>query len=232
MCTNFCQPFCQAASFASKKYTETSIARLARVEFRELNVRHAFEVTPKVFADDRGLFTEWFRADHLEAHTGRSFVPVQANLSRSRRGVVRGIHFAQIPPSQAKFVTCMSGAVLDYVIDIRVGSPTFGQWDSVLLDDVDRKGIFVPEGLGHAFVALTEDAVVSYLVTAPFNAEREHGIDPTDPNIGLAFPDDLGELKLSPKDTDAPSLAEAESLGILPTFDQAVEFYQQQKVGR
>jgi dTDP-4-dehydrorhamnose 3,5-epimerase len=116
---------------------------------------------------------------------------------------------------------------LDYVIDIRLGSPTFGQWDSVLLDDVDRKGIFVPEGLGHAFVALTEDAVVSYLVTASFNAEREHGIDPTDPNIGLAFPDDLGELKLSPKDTDAPSLAQAQELGLLPTFDETVAYYEE-----
>jgi anaerobic selenocysteine-containing dehydrogenase len=75
----------------------------------------------------------------------------------------------------------------------------------VLLDDVGRKGIFIPEGLGHAFIALTDDAVVSYLVTAPFTAEREHGIDPTDPAIGLAFPSDAGSLKLSPKDTDAPS---------------------------
>jgi dTDP-4-dehydrorhamnose 3,5-epimerase len=156
---------------------------------------------------------------------------VQANLSRSQRGVVRGIHFASIPPSQAKFVTCVFGAVLDFVIDIRVGSPTFGQWDSVLLDDLDRKGIFIPEGLGHAFVALTDDAVVSYLVTAPFNAEREHGIDPTDPTIGLAFPEDLGELKLSPKDIDAPSLAEAQQLDLLPTYDEVVAFYEQLRTG-
>jgi dTDP-4-dehydrorhamnose 3,5-epimerase len=201
------------------------------VEFRELGVRHSYEVTPKLFADDRGLFTEWFRADHLEKHTGRSFATVQANLSRSRRGVVRGIHFASIPPSQAKFVTCVSGAVLDYVVDIRLGSPTFGMWDSVLLDDVDRRGIFIPEGLGHAFVALTDDAVVSYLVTAPFNAEREHGIDPTDASIGLAFPDDLGELKLSPKDTDAPSLAEAKELGLLPSYNAAVAYYSQLRTG-
>ncbi len=201
------------------------------MEFRELGVRHSYEVTPKLFADDRGLFTEWFRADHLEKHTGRSFATVQANLSRSRRGVVRGIHFASIPPSQAKFVTCVSGAVLDYVVDIRLGSPTFGMWDSVLLDDVDRRGIFIPEGLGHAFVALTDDAVVSYLVTAPFNAEREHGIDPTDASIGLAFPDDLGELKLSPKDTDAPSLAEAKELGLLPSYNAAVAYYSQLRTG-
>ena len=196
-----------------------------------MGVRHSFEVTPKIFVDDRGLFAEWFRADHLEMNTGRSFTTVQANLSRSQRGVVRGIHFASIPPSQAKFVTCAFGSVLDFVIDIRVGSPSFGQWDSVLLDDVDRKGIFIPEGLGHAFVALSDDAVVSYLVTAPFNAEREHGIDPTDPNIGLAFPDDLGELKLSPKDTEAPSLDEAQKLGLLPTYDEAVAYYEHLRTG-
>lgn len=214
-----------------EKYTGAHIGRLTLVEFRELGVRHSFEVTPKIFADDRGLFTEWFRSDHLEKHTGRTFATVQANLSRSQRGVVRGIHFASVPPSQAKFVTCVFGSVLDFVIDIRVGSPTFGQWDSVLLDDVDRKGIFIPEGLGHAFVALTDDAVVSYLVTAPFNAEREHGIDPTDTEVGLTFPQDLGPLKLSPKDTDAPSLAQAQDLGLLPTYDETVAYYEQLRTG-
>lgn len=201
------------------------------MEFRELNVRHALEVSPQVFADDRGLFTEWFRADRLAAVAERSFVPVQANLSQSKRGVVRGIHFAQIPPSQAKYVTCVSGAVLDFVIDIRVGSPTFGVWDSVRLDDRDRRGIFIPEGLGHAFVALSDDAVVSYLVTAPFNAQREHGINPLDRTIGLELPADLGGPILSPKDLDAPTLAEAEAAGLLPSYAEAVAFYSQLKVG-
>ena len=130
-----------------------------------------------------------------------------------------------MPPGQAKYVTASYGTVLDYVIDIRVGSPTFGQWDSVLLDDVERKAIYIPEGLGHAFVALTEGATVSYLVSDTYNHGREHGINPLDRDVGLVFPDDAGELLLSTKDTHAPSLAEASARGLLPDFAQAKSFY-------
>jgi len=195
------------------------------VEFRELSIPDSYVITPKQFGDDRGVFLEWYRFDKLEEVTGRSIDLAQANTSVSKRGVVRGIHFAQIPPSQAKYVTVAHGAVLDYVIDIRVGSPTYGQWESVLLDDVDRRGVFLAEGLGHAFVALTDDTVVSYLVTATFNAEREKGINPLDPEVGLVFPPEAGEPLLSPKDTDAPSLAEAAASGLLPTWDEAKAFY-------
>jgi len=195
------------------------------VEFRELSIPDSYVITPKQFGDDRGVFLEWYRFDKLEEVTGRSIDLAQANTSVSKRGVVRGIHFAQIPPSQAKYVTVAHGAVLDFVIDIRVGSPTFGQWESVLLDDVDRRGVFLPEGLGHAFVALTDDTVVSYLVTATFNAEREKGINPLDPEVGLVFPPEAGEPLLSPKDTDAPGLSEAAAAGLLPTWDEAKAFY-------
>jgi dTDP-4-dehydrorhamnose 3,5-epimerase len=115
--------------------------------------------------------------------------------------------------------------VLDFVIDIRVGSPTFGQWDSVLLDDVDRRAIYIAEGLGHCFVALTDDATVSYLVSAPFNAAREHGINPLDPEVGLDFPVPDDELLLSPKDTEAPGLSAAREAGLLPTWADARAFY-------
>jgi dTDP-4-dehydrorhamnose 3,5-epimerase len=138
---------------------------------------------------------------------------------------VRGIHFADIPPSQAKYVTAPHGAVLDYVIDIRVGSPTFGKWDTVLLDDKDRRAIYVGEGLGHCFVALTDDATVTYLVTDVYNPASEHGINPLDKDIALEFPSDAGELLLSPKDTDAPGLADAAAQGILPSWDTARAFY-------
>ena len=138
---------------------------------------------------------------------------------------MRGIHFADIPPSQAKYVTASHGAVLDYVIDIRVGSPTFGKWDTVLLDDKDRRAIYVGEGLGHCFVALTDNATVSYLVTDVYNPTREHGINPLDEDIALEFPPAAGDLLLSPKDTDAPGLAEAAGQGLLPTWDAARAFY-------
>jgi dTDP-4-dehydrorhamnose 3,5-epimerase len=195
------------------------------VQIRELSIPDAYEITPKQFGDDRGVFLEWYRFDKLEEATGRSIDLRQANTSVSKRGVVRGIHFADIPRGQAKYVTVTHGAVLDYVVDIRVGSPTFGQWDSVLLDTTDRRAIFLSEGLGHAFVALTDDATVSYLVTDVFNAPREHGITPVDPDIGLVFPPDAGDALLSPKDTDAPGLREAADAGLLPTWDEARAFY-------
>ncbi|MET4583517.1 dTDP-4-dehydrorhamnose 3,5-epimerase [Conyzicola nivalis] len=195
------------------------------MQIRELSIPDAYEITPKQFGDDRGVFLEWYRFDKLEEASGRSIDLRQANTSVSKRGVVRGIHFADIPLGQAKYVTVTHGAVLDYVIDIRVGSPTFGQWDSVLLDTTDRRAIFLSEGLGHAFVALTDDATVSYLVTDVFNAPREHGINPVDPEVGLVFPPDAGEALLSPKDTEAPGLSEAAAAGLLPTWDEARAFY-------
>jgi dTDP-4-dehydrorhamnose 3,5-epimerase len=195
------------------------------VQIRELSIPDAFEVTPKQFGDDRGVFLEWYRFDRLEEAVGHRLDLAQANTSVSRRGVVRGIHFADVPPSQAKYVTTTHGAVLDFVVDIRVGSPTFGRWDSVLLDDQDRRALYIAEGLGHCFVALTDDATVSYLVSSTFDADREHGIDPLDPEIGLDFPEAAGELLLSPKDTAAPSLAQAAASGLLPTWEATRAYY-------
>ena len=188
------------------------------MHIRELSIAGSFEITPKQFGDDRGVFLEWYRFDKLADAVGHPLDLRQANTSVSKRGVVRGIHFADIPRGQAKYVTATRGAVLDFVIDIRVGSPTFGQWDSVRLDDVDFRAIYLAEGLGHAFVALTDDATVSYLVSDVFNAPKEHGINPLDPQIGLVFPDEAGEPLLSPKDLLAPSLGEAAASGLLPTW--------------
>ena len=195
------------------------------MQIRELSIPDSYEITPKQFADTRGVFLEWYRFDRLEETIGHRLEIAQANTSVSKRGSVRGIHFADVPPSQAKYVTAVRGAVLDYIIDIRVESPTFGQWDSVLLDDTDRRAVYIAEGLGHCFVALTDDATVSYLVTAPFNPGREHGINPLDADIGLVFPPEAGELLLSPKDTDAPGLAESAASGLLPTWAAARAFY-------
>lgn len=195
------------------------------VQIRELSVPDAFEITPVQRVDDRGVFLEWYRFDELQKAVGHSLVLRQGNTSVSRRGVVRGIHFADIPLGQAKYVTVANGAVLDFIIDLRVGSPAFGRWDSVLLDTIDRKAVYLAEGIGHAFVALTDDATVSYLVSDTYNPEREHSITPLDPQIGLTLPGDIGELVLSPKDLEAPTLAVALDSGLLPTMDAAREFY-------
>jgi dTDP-4-dehydrorhamnose 3,5-epimerase len=130
----------------------------SRVQIRELKIPDSYEITPKQFGDDRGVFLEWYRFDKLADVVGHPIDLRQANTSVSKRGVVRGIHFADVPRGQAKYVTATHGAVLDYVIDIRVGSPTFGQWDSVLLDGTDRRAIYLAEGLGHAFVASSVSA--------------------------------------------------------------------------
>lgn len=202
------------------------------MQIRELSIPDSYEITPKQFGDDRGVFLEWYRFDKLEETIGHSLNLRQANTSVSKRGVVRGIHFADVPVGQAKYVTATHGAVLDYVIDIRVGSPTFGQWDSVLLDDTDRRAIYIAEGLGHCFVSLTDNATVSYLVTDVFNPTREHGINPLDEQVGLVFPKEAGEPLLSPKDTDAPGLAEAAASGLLPTWDAVQAFYQSLNEGK
>jgi dTDP-4-dehydrorhamnose 3,5-epimerase len=196
------------------------------VEIQPLSVANAFVVTPQRHQDNRGIFLEWYRADVLQQAVGHPLNLVQANSSVSRKGVVRGIHFAQLYPGQAKYVTCPFGAVLDFVVDLRVGSPTFGEWDSVLLDDVDRRAVYIAEGLGHGFVALSDNAVVNYLVSDVFRPDREHGITPLDPSIGLEFPNDIGELSMSEKDTAAPTLDELQASGLLPTWDATQAFYE------
>ena len=196
------------------------------MQIRELSIPDSYEITPRVFNDDRGVFLEWYRADRLAEVLGRPAIDLrQANTSVSRRGVVRGIHFADVPDGQAKYVTVLAGAVLDFVVDIRVGSPTFGAWDSVLLDDEDRRAVFLSEGLGHAFVALSDSATVSYLVSDVYRPEREHGINPLDPDVGLRFPEEAGELILSDKDSGAPGLADSVTTDVLPRWDRVREFY-------
>lgn len=187
------------------------------MDIKPLSIAGAWSVTPKVHGDARGSFAEWFRTDRVEDVTGFRFASVQGNISRSARGVVRGIHYADVPPGQAKYVMPVSGSIIDYVVDIRVGSPTFGQWDSVTLHSDRHEAILHEPGLGHAFVALDDETTVMYLVTDVFRPEREHGVNPLDPEIGLVFPAGL-ELVMSDKDTSSPSLAEALSASALPMW--------------
>jgi dTDP-4-dehydrorhamnose 3,5-epimerase len=195
------------------------------VEIRELAVPDAYELTPRQHRDKRGVFLEWYRFESLQEALGHPLDLRQANCSVSAAGVVRGIHFARVPPSQAKYVTCLTGAVLDVVIDIRDGSPTFGRWDAVRLDDVDRRAVYVAEGLGHAFMALTEGATASYLCSEVYAPTREFGIHPLDPQIGIAWPVDL-KPALSPKDDLAPTLGEARRAGLLPEYAACLDYYE------
>ncbi len=171
--------------------------------------------------DDRGSFAEAFRGAEFAADLGYQLSVAQVNCSVSRRGVIRGIHYADVPPGQAKYVICVAGAVLDVVVDLRVGSPGFGRWETVRLDDQDRRAVFLAEGLGHGFMALSEQATVLYLCSTPYAPGREHGVHPLDPALGIAWPPDgLAEAPiLSDKDAAAPALDEALRSGLLPSYE-------------
>lgn len=189
---------------------------------RPLKVPGAWEFTPTVHGDDRGFFLEWFRADVFEDAVGAPLPELrQANHSMSARGVLRGIHLTLLPPGQAKYVYCPSGAVLDVVVDTRVGSPTFGQWDAVRLDGVDRRAVYLAEGLGHAFFTLEDRSMVTYLCSTTYSPGRDVGTHPLDPDLGLPWPADV-EPVLSAKDGAAPTLREAAEQGLLPAYADCV----------
>jgi dTDP-4-dehydrorhamnose 3,5-epimerase len=182
-----------------------------------LEIDGCWVLAPRIHKDGRGSFLEWFRESEFYADLGYRMDVAQANCSVSRRGVIRGVHFSDVPPGQAKYITCASGAIIDVVVDLRVGSPGFGRWQAVRLDGETRRALFIPEGLGHAFVALSDQATVLYLCSTPYAPGREHGVHPLDPAIGIAWPMDM-EKVLSDKDASAPTLAEAQSAGLLPDY--------------
>jgi dTDP-4-dehydrorhamnose 3,5-epimerase len=186
-----------------------------------LGIEGAWVYTPRVYHDDRGSFLENFRGDEFAADTGYQLGVAQANCSVSRRGVIRGVHFADVPPGQAKYVSCLRGAIIDVVIDLRVGSPGFGDWKAVRLDDQNRRSVFISEGLGHAFMALTDECTVLYLCSTPYAPGGEHGVHPLDPAIAIEWPADV-EPVLSAKDATAPSLDEALQGGLLPKYADCV----------
>jgi dTDP-4-dehydrorhamnose 3,5-epimerase/epimerase EvaD len=185
---------------------------------RRLAVAGGFEFTPEIHTDARGLFVSPLQEQAFVAAVGERFVTAQTNHSRSARGVLRGLHFTTTPPGQAKYVYCAQGRALDAVVDIRLGSPTFGTWDIVEMDAVSYRAVYIPDGVGHAFLALDDDTVMSYLVSTAYRAELEQAIDPLDPALGLPWPYDM-KFHLSERDTVAISLAEAEARGMLPRYE-------------
>jgi dTDP-4-dehydrorhamnose 3,5-epimerase len=201
------------------------------VKVRPLSIEGAYEITPIQYGDDRGMFMEWYRGDTTTATVGHPFELAQANISMSIRGAVRGIHFADVPPGQAKYITCVAGAVLDMVVDVRVGSPTYGQWEAVRLDETDRRTVHLVEGLGHGFCALSERATIAYLCSTPYTPAREYTVHPLDPDLDIRWPVDAPVL--SARDSAAPSLAQARSAGILPDYETCRAFVRsrQQRIG-
>ncbi len=195
------------------------------MQIRELEIPDAYEITPLRHSDHRGVFFESYRADLLSEAAGHALILRQANTSISVRGAVRGIHYALVPPGQAKYVTVSAGTALDFIVDLRVGSPTFRAWASVTLDDVDGRAVYLAEGLGHCVVALTERVMVNYLVSEAYDPSREFAINPFDPVIGLEFPSDIGPFIVSPKDLAGKAVVEAQLQGLLPNWDDCRSFY-------
>jgi dTDP-4-dehydrorhamnose 3,5-epimerase len=195
------------------------------MKVRELGVPGAWEITPEIHGDSRGLFFEWLTDRGFSAFAGHSLDVRQANCSVSAAGVLRGLHFAQLPPSQAKYVTCVAGSVFDVVVDIRLGSPTFGRWDSVVLDDSDRRTIYISEGLAHGFLALQDNSTVMYLCSTEYNPQREHTICAMDPALAIDWPlVDGAAPSLSDRDAAAPSFDEVRKSGVLPSWEDAQRF--------
>ena len=187
-----------------------------------LKIDGSWIIDLKIFEDGRGFFYESFRSEIAKKYFGREFSIKQSNTSVSKKGSVRGIHYALVPPSQAKYVQCQNGSIVDYVIDIRVGSPTFSQFVEVELSATNPQAIFIEEGLAHAFVAMEDETVVTYFVSENYNPERELGINPFDSDLNIKWPNI--NLELSEKDKLAISLKEAQVQNLLPMFDECKKF--------
>lgn len=189
------------------------------MEITPLGIEDAWLAKSPVRADDRGNFREWFKSSDILDATGIDFSVEQANISISNRGVVRGIHYSLATSGQAKWVTCVSGAIIDVIIDIRPKSETYGNYVSVELKGGEGRAVLIGNGLGHAFISLEDQTAVSYLLSTPYSPADEYEINPMDPRIGIAwklyFVGGTG-LVLSPKDAAAPTLAECAEAGLLP----------------
>lgn len=194
------------------------------MKYTELSIAGTWLFEPPVFPDARGAFCAPFQSGPFREALGFDLPVAQVNSSVSARGVLRGLHFADTPPGQAKYVYCSRGAVLDVVVDLRAGSPTFGAWESAELDGERLRAVYLAEGLGHAFLALADDSVVTYLCSTPYTPAAEHGVDPLDEDLGLPWPSGIEPI-LSAKDAAAPGFAQARDGGLLPDWDACRAWY-------
>ncbi|WNI27215.1 dTDP-4-dehydrorhamnose 3,5-epimerase [Streptomyces sp. ITFR-16] len=190
----------------------------------EMKVRDAFRITPSQLSDNRGHFFEAWRLSELTEATGQTFSVGQVNYSVSKRNTLRGIHGTTLPPGQAKLVTCVRGAALDVVVDLRVGSPTFGMYDTTLQEAGSGIGVYLADGLGHAFLALTDDTCMNYLCTEEYVPGTMVDIQALDPALGIPW-NTAEPFIRSEKDAAAPTLSEAVAKGLLPTYEQARASY-------
>ena len=193
------------------------------MNFEPLRIEGAWLFTPTLFKDSRGSFQESFKLDEIEKTLARPFSVKQINQSVSQSGVIRGIHFAKNPPGQGKFVSCSRGAVWDIIVDLRIGSPTFGVSVGNLLSADNGAAVLIEKGLGHAFIALEDNSCVSYLCDEYYSPGNEFGVSIFDPELKIDLPSikvehRIDQWLLSEKDNSAPALSELKALGLLPTY--------------
>ncbi|RZS32708.1 dTDP-4-dehydrorhamnose 3,5-epimerase [Herbihabitans rhizosphaerae] len=194
-----------------------------------LGIDGAYLVKPKIFPDDRGLFLETFSQPAFTEAIGHPMTVAQVNCSSSRRGTVRGLHAVALP-GQARYMTCQRGALIDIVVDTRIGSPTYGEHVAVELSADNRHALYLAEGLSHGFSPLADEATAVYLCSSTYSPGGAIQVHPLDPALDLPWPTGH-ELVLSDKDKAAPTLAEAEKQGLLPTYAECVRLYEDLRAG-
>ena len=187
----------------------------------KLPLEGAWVIDLELHEDSRGSFHESFRADLLEKLTGFAFDVKQVNQSYSKLGVIRGIHYSNVHNGQAKYVGCTKGRIMDFIVDLRLDSATFGRSIQLELSQDNYRAVLISPGLGHGYLSLEHDTAVSYLCNEFYNPNNEFGLNPLDPALDL---DVLAKLKenglsgpiLSDKDSSALTLAQAKDRGLLP----------------
>lgn len=178
-----------------------------------LSINGCWTFQPKIHSDSRGLFYEWFQDSSFLHSTNQNFTLAQANCSISKKGVLRGLHFTSQAPGQSKLVTVLNGKVFDVVVDLRKSSPTFGKWESIILDSNTPTTLYIPWGVGHGFMALEEQTIFTYLCDKRYDPVNEFDLNAFDPDIGIEWPKELKTIQ-SKKDSEAPLLSSI--LGLLP----------------
>ena len=186
------------------------------MNFKEIAFESVWVSNLDVFPDARGYFYEFYSESEKIANPPIQFKPQQSNMSISKKGALRGIHFSLVPSGQIKWLTCVSGSILDCVVDLREGSPTFGKHHLIRISAAEPQALLINSGIGHAFLSLEEDSIVNYLLSSPYDPVFEHGVNPLDEILGINWP--TKDLILSDKDRSAMTLTDAGLLGKLPKF--------------
>jgi dTDP-4-dehydrorhamnose 3,5-epimerase len=194
------------------------------MKISQLAIDGAYLIKPDLHEDKRGIFLELFSQRVFQDAVGHPLGVTQLNCSLSRHGTIRGIHAVAMPPGQSRYIACVAGAITDIVVDIRVGSPTFGEHIPVTLDAESREILYLAEGQGHGFAPLTDEATVIYMCSSMHAPDKQIMVNALDPALALPWPQADKQL-MSEKDRNAPTLRDAQTLGLLPDYTECRSWY-------